>query len=87
FATGILEHMNQDHANAMPLYCRAFSKAGEITEATMTGIDRYGFEMSAITADGPRPVRVAFPKAISSKVGAREALVALLGEARAKLAQ
>lgn len=87
FANGILEHMNEDHANAMPLYCRAFSKAGEITEATMTGIDRYGFEMSAVTADGPRPVRVAFPQPISSKVGAREALVALLGEARAKLAK
>jgi len=86
FAAGIIAHMNDDHANAMPLYCRAFSRAGDITSATMTGIDRYGFEMSAVTADGPRPVRVAFAEPISTQVEARQSLVAMLGEARAKLA-
>ena len=48
-AAGMIAHMNADHADAMVLYCRAFSKATEITAATMTGIDRYGFEMSART--------------------------------------
>jgi heme iron utilization protein len=84
-AHAILEHMNEDHADALPLYCRAFSRAGEVTSARMTGIDRYGFEMSARTPEGPRPMRLAFPKPIASKADARTALVALLHEARAKL--
>jgi heme iron utilization protein len=85
FADGIIAHMNDDHADAMPLYCRAFSKAQDIEVATMTSIDRYGFEMSAQTKDGPRPVRLAFAQPISSRDEARKALVGLLQEARATL--
>lgn len=81
-AAGILDHMNEDHAAALVLYCRAFSKATDVTEVTMTGIDRYGFEMSAATENGPRPVRLAFPEQISTALEARQALVALVQEAR-----
>ena len=35
-AAAIIDHMNDDHADAMALYCRAFSKATEITSASMT---------------------------------------------------
>jgi putative heme iron utilization protein len=84
-AAAILEHMNQDHADALPLYCQAFSRAGQVPSATMTGIDRYGFEMSVPTAEGPRPVRVAFPAPIATKSDARRVLVALLQKARAQL--
>ena len=65
-AAGAIAHMNADHADAMVLYCKAFSKATDITSATMTGVDRYGFEMSAKTPEGPRPVRVAFAKPVST---------------------
>ena len=34
--------MNADHADALVLYCKAFSKAMAITSASMTGVDRYG---------------------------------------------
>lgn len=85
FAAGIIAHMNDDHADAMPLYCRAFSKAKDIEVATMTSIDRYGFEMSAQTDSGPRPVRLAFSQPISSVDEARKALVSLLQAARATL--
>ena len=43
-ADGIIAHMNKDHSDSMVLYCEAFSKATEITAATMTGVDRYGVE-------------------------------------------
>jgi len=82
FAEEIIAHMNQEHADALPLYCRAFSRATEFTTVTMTGIDRYGFEMSAVTPDGPRPIRVAFPVRISTTQEARTALVRMLGDAR-----
>jgi putative heme iron utilization protein len=85
-AAGIISHMNDDHAEAMVLYCRAFSRATDITAATMTGVDRYGFEMSAITADGPRPVRLAFPSPAATPDAVRVAMVAMVKEARARLA-
>lgn len=84
-APAILEHMNRDHGDALPLYCRAFSRAGDIDRAVMTSIDRLGFEMSVVTSGGARPVRVAFPQPIANKTEARQALVALLGAAREKL--
>ncbi len=85
-AAGIVRHMNDDHADALPLYCRAFSKGTAVTVATMTGIDRYGFELSAQTPEGPRPIRIGFAAPIATPADARRVLVAMLHEARAALA-
>jgi hypothetical protein len=77
--------MNTDHADAMVLYCRAFSRATEITAASMTAIDQYGFEMSARTSEGPRPVRLAFATPVSTAEQARAALISMLNEARSRV--
>jgi putative heme iron utilization protein len=82
-ARGIIDHMNADHADALVAYCRAFSKATDATAATMTSVDRYGFEMSAATAKGPRPIRLAFPQPIATPDDARLAMVAMVKQARA----
>ena len=79
--------MNADHADALVLYCKAFSKATEITSASMTVVDRYGFEMSAKTSKGPRPVRLAFARPVSTPEEARSALIAMLQDARRRLAE
>ena len=84
-AAGTIAHMNADHADALVLYCKAFSKATDITSASMTGIDRYGFEMSARTTEGPRPVRLAFDRPVGTTEEARAALIAMLADARRKL--
>ena len=84
-AAGIIAHMNADHGEAMVLYCKAFSKATEITSARMTGIDQYGFEMSAKTEQGPRPVRLAFATPVGTAQAARAALISMLQDARSKL--
>jgi len=82
-AAGIMAHMNADHADAMVLYCKAFSRATDITAASMTAVDRYGFEMSATTREGPRPVRLPFGTPVSTPEEARAALIALAKDARA----
>jgi hypothetical protein len=82
-ARGIIDHMNEDHRDAMVSYCRVFSKATDATAATMTGVDRYGFEMSAQTGRGPRPIRLAFSGAISTSEEARREMVDLVRRARA----
>ena len=84
-AAAIVAHMNADHIDAMVLYCQAFSKATDVSSAMMTGIDRYGFEMSAKTAEGPRPIRVAFAKPVSTPEEARAALIMMVKDARSKL--
>jgi putative heme iron utilization protein len=84
-AAGIIAHMNEDHAEAMVLYCKAFSRATDLTAASMTAVDRWGFEMSAVMPEGPRPVRLAFEQAVATPVEVRAALVELLRHARAKL--
>ncbi len=77
--------MNTDHADAIVLYCKAFSKATDTTSATMTGVDRYGFDMSAMTPQGPRPVRVAFESPVTTSDELRAALVAKAKDARSRL--
>lgn len=84
-AAGILAHMNEDHADALIQYCRAFTALGDVASASMTGIDRFGFELRATTAAGARSARIGFATPIASRVEARQALVALLATARAKL--
>jgi len=85
-AAGIISHMNADHADALIAYCHAFSRATETERVVMTSVDRYGFEMSVETSEGPRPVRLAFPEPISTSTEARKALVAMLEQARKQLA-
>jgi heme iron utilization protein len=62
----IIQHMNQDHADALRHYCD-----GEV--ATMVGIDGHGFDV--ITAG--RKVRFTFEKPIHNMAEARQALVAM----------
>lgn len=84
-AGNIISHMNTDHPEALALYCKAFSKATDIDTASMTSIDRYGFELSAMTTKGPRPIRLGFTVPVHTPEEARTALITMLNEARDKL--
>ena len=74
--------MNEDHTDTMVLYCKTMSKATDTTEASMTGIDRYGFEMSAMTGQGPRPIRLGFGNEVKDAEEARKELVRMANKAR-----
>lgn len=54
-AEGIVDHMNEDHADALLLYCRAF-KGVSPEAATMVGVDQWGFD---VRCQGP-DVRLRF---------------------------
>jgi len=84
-SSGILSHMNQDHAAALVTYARAFTSAHDATSAVMTAIDRYGFEMTVHTPRGIGPARLAFEQALTRPEQARSVLVALVRSAEAKL--
>ncbi len=76
--------MNDDHGEAMVLYCRVFGERPATTSARMTGIDRYGFDMLALDESEGREhhVRLPFADEVTTPTGARQALVAMVQEAR-----
>jgi putative heme iron utilization protein len=83
--SGILSHMNADHADALVAYARAFTSAPDASGAIMTAIDRHGFEMTVTTPRGVGPARIAFAKPLTDAAQARAALVELVRVARAEL--
>src|SRR4051812_2093213 len=85
-AAGIIEHMNADHAEAQVLFCRHLAGRPETTSASMSAVDRYGFEMIAVSPAGRAAVRVGFPAPCTTGDEVRLAMVAMVGEAREKAA-
>jgi hypothetical protein len=75
---GIIEHMNQDHADALELYATALGDAGP-GPWRMTGIDPEGFDIVL----GGAARRILFAQPITTPGEARTELVRLATEARA----
>jgi putative heme iron utilization protein len=82
-APAILKHMNDDHADAVLAYARALAGIAEADSATMTAVDRYGFEFAATTPNGPRAGRLEFDAAVATSDDVRRVLVAMVKRARA----
>ncbi len=81
-AAGIIGHMNADHAEAQVLYCRHLAGRPDTTAATMSAVDRYGFEMIAEGPSGRAAVRLGFPTPCATGDEVRQAMVAMVAEAR-----
>ena len=78
---GIVQHMNEDHSDAITLY------ASNLLQLPgggwrMTGVDRDGVDLRA----GGKVARLEFAEPVADANGARKALIALVQQARAKAA-
>jgi heme iron utilization protein len=80
-ATGIIEHMNTDHKDALILLARAFAGI-DSQEAAMTAVDRLGFHVRLKTQDGMKGARIAFLREVSNPGEARKVLVEMVQQAR-----
>jgi putative heme iron utilization protein len=76
---GAVEHMNEDHREAMNLYATKLLGA-DSADWTCTGCDPDGLDMRA----GAATLRLDFPERVTSGTELRKMLVRLAGEARAK---
>ncbi len=76
--SGIINHMNADHSDALTLYAMVFSGAPG-GDWRMSGIDPEGFDL----VNEEKRVRISFAQSIRSPGDARTALVSLAEEARA----
>ncbi|UXN59401.1 HugZ family protein [Phyllobacterium zundukense] len=78
---GAVDHMNEDHSDAIALYARFYAKALD-GKWRMTGIDADGFDL----ADGDDVLRVFFKEPLTSAKDMHMTLVRMAGDARAGLA-
>jgi putative heme iron utilization protein len=77
---GAVEHMNEDHREAMGLYATRLLGA-EPADWLCTGCDPDGIDMQA----GDKTLRLDFPERVTNGNELRKMLVRLVGEARAKV--
>jgi putative heme iron utilization protein len=76
---GAIEHMNDDHREAMNLYATKLLGA-DAADWSCTGCDPDGMDMQA----GTTTLRLDFPERVTGATELRKMLVRLAGEARAK---
>ena len=76
---GAVEHMNEDHMEANALYATKLLGAAD-GAWRITGLDPDGADLAL----GDASLRLPFPERVTSALGLRKMLVALVGEARAK---
>ena len=79
----IILHMNADHKDALVLLTRRFARI-ESQEATMTTVDRLGFQVRLKTQDGIRGARIAFLREVSNPAETRKVLVEMVQQARSQ---
>ncbi|HXA51789.1 MAG TPA: DUF2470 domain-containing protein [Candidatus Acidoferrum sp.] len=76
-AAGILQHMNEDHADALRRI--AAREEGEMPdEASMTAVDRLGFHIRLRTGDRIHGRRIAFPREVRDTQQARAAFIEMV---------
>jgi hypothetical protein len=80
-AEGIMEHMNQDHADALRAYARVFA-GEEAEEARMVGVDRLGFKLYLRNAERRWSTRIAFPHEVTTAADSRQVLIEMARRAR-----
>jgi putative heme iron utilization protein len=83
-ALGILEHMNTDHADSLVLFARVFGGRTDATEAVLTAVDRYGFDVVVGGPSGRAALRLGFDAPVATAAAVRPAMIRLVERARRK---
>jgi putative heme iron utilization protein len=82
-ASGIISHMNVDHADALVTLSHHYAGRADVVAASMTAVDRYGFEVVAdLGGDRREALRIGFRTEQVSPDSVRRELVAMLHHAR-----
>lgn len=77
-----VDHMNEDHADALLAMAKAFTGFTDATEAKALRADRYGMDIGVKTPRGSASTRVQFLEPIAEAGGLRTATVELSKKAR-----
>ena len=80
-----INHLNDDHADALLEMAQALGGQPEATAARCLDADRTGLDLLVQTPNGEREVRVEYDEPIEGSEGLRKATVRLAQKARAEL--
>lgn len=85
-AARIVAHMNDDHADALVMFCRVLGGHRDVGCARMVHVDRYGFDVLAAASESgaERAVRIAFEQRTDTPDAVRAAMIAMLAEVRSR---
>ncbi len=75
--------MNDDHADAVLLYAKAFAQSPEATAARMLRIDAAGMDLNVQKNGEDSPARVSFDHELQDAEDAHQTLIAMIRQARA----
>ena len=79
----IIEHMNDDHADAVLNYAHHFGGATEAASARLDDIDQFGLDLTTTAADGAtRRLRISFAAPLATPAEAHHTLIAMARTAR-----
>jgi len=81
-ADRIIEHMNEEHADALLLFAQVYADEGGATAARMTDIDADGLTLEATTGEGTKSLRIDFDDRLDTPEDAHRALVDMALNAR-----
>ena len=84
-ALGILEHMNADHADSLALMARVLGGRSDATEAVMTAVDRYGFDVVVSGPTGRGALRLGFDSPVATPAAVRPAMIRLVERSRGEV--
>ena len=74
--------MNDDHADAILLYAKAFGHCAEATAAHMDAIDAEGMQLTAQVNGVATPLRIAFDHTLKDAEDAHHTLIDMVKQAR-----
>lgn len=80
-AAAICKHMNDDHADAIAAYARAYGNVAQVTSAEMLALDSNAMELRVDTGDERVITRIVFDHVLTDTNDARATLIAMAREA------
>jgi putative heme iron utilization protein len=78
----ICQHMNEDHADAIVLYSKAFGSYFDTETAQMVSIDPQGMNLTAKIKGETVPVRIEFDHTLKDAEDAHHTLIEMVKQAR-----
>jgi len=81
----ICKHMNDDHADAVVLYAKAFGGVTDANAAKMLSIDAQGMDLTAQVNGEAVSVRIQFDHVLADAEDAHQSLIAMVKQARVKI--
>lgn len=78
----ICKHMNDDHADAVALYAKAFGNEPDAAAAQMLKIDAQGMDLAVQVNGANKPVRIAFDHELQNAEDAHHTLIEMVKQAR-----